>query len=276
MRHAIPCKNLPMNAKRLALLVLLSLALPLARAQVNALPSLPHLLVKGEASRDVVPDRFTVALTLATTDMEPARAREQVQANLASLIATLGDSRAIAGSIDATVFSIGPEFAYEDDRRVFKGTRAARQIRATFPDADSTRDFLRVLPAGEQVVLNGIEAAYSDEEALRAELKAEAMRETRETAALLARSYGARVKGLYSVSDVAPAFAYGVQAGQWPRAGQRPGRMPAAPAGPPVVFDAPAAVDAITVTGSRISPESIEVGTIDIAEHLYAIFLLAD
>lgn len=256
----------------------LALLLPAGAAwgQVNALPSLPHLLVKGEANRDVVPDRFTVSMTLATTDMSPGRAREQVQANLAALIASLKDSRAIARSIDATVFSVAPEYEYEDNRRVFKGTRATRQLRVTFPDADSTRDFLAGLQAGEQVLLNGIEPAYSGETGLRAELKAEAMRQTRDTAALLAQSYGARIKGLYSVSDVAPSFAYGVQAGQWPRVRRRVGGLAAPPPEPPVVFDDPSAVDTVSVTGSRISPESIEVGTINIAEHLYAIFLLAE
>ncbi|MGY1410457.1 MULTISPECIES: SIMPL domain-containing protein [unclassified Luteimonas] len=264
-----------MIAMRIAFLVLLLLAQP-AWAQVNALPSLPHLLVKGEANRDVVPDRFTVSMTLATVDMSPGRAREQVQANLATLIDSLKGGRAIAGSIDAAVFSIAPEYEYENNKRVFKGTRAARQLRVTFPDADSTRGFLSGLVAGEEVMLNGIQPAYSGEEDLRADLKAEAMKQARATADLLARSYGTRIRGLYSVSDVAPSFAYGVQAGQWPRASRRVGGLPAPPDEPPVVFDAPSAVDSVTVTGSRITPESIEVGTINIAEHLYAIFLLAD
>lgn len=248
----------------------------LGMAQVNALPSLPHLLVKGEANRDLVPDRFTVSITLATTDMSPDAAREKVQRNLAAIIASLKDSRALAESIDATVFSVAPDFQYEENRRVFKGTRATRQLRVTFPDADSTRAFLSGLAAGEDVMLNGIAPAYSGEASVRAELKAEAMRQTRETADLLARSYGTRIRGLYSVSDVAPSFAYGVQAGQWPRANRRVDGLPAAPAEPPVVFDDPSAVDTVIVTGSRISPESIEVGTINIAEHLYAIFLLAN
>jgi len=43
-----------------------------------------------------------------------------------------------------------------------------------------------------------------------------------------------------------------------------------------VVFDDPNTLDRIQVTGSRITPESLAVGTVTIAEHLYAIFLLAD
>ena len=196
--------------------LLLLLCAPFAAAQVNALPSLPHLLVKGEATRDVVPDRFTVSITLSALDMQPEAARARVQSNLASLLAVLESGGAVAGSVDASTFSVSPEHTYESQRRVYQGIRATRQLRVTFPGADATRTFLATLPAGEDVQLGGIEATFSGEAALRGELKAEAMRRTRETAALLADSYGARLGSLYSVSDVAPNFAYGIQAGQWP------------------------------------------------------------
>lgn len=263
-----------MNIRLCVLLLALLWALP-AWAQVNALPSMPHLLVKGSANRDVVPDRFTVAMTLSSTHMRPEIARETVQRNLAALVTLLKDSRAIPGSIDATTFSVGPHHEYDkDDREVFKGTRATRRLRVTFPDADSTREFLAGLQADEEVQLDGITPTYSGEDALRAELKAEAMRQTRETGELLAKSYGTRIRGLYSVSDVAPSFAYGIQAGQWQRSQRHADSM----------HDSIEAQDVgdlsslrrISVTGNRITPETIEVGTINLAEHLYAIFLLAE
>lgn len=257
--------------RRACAALLLVLGAPLAMAQVNALPSLPHLLVKGEASREVVPDRFTVSVTLSALDMQPELARERVQANLGGLLTVLKSGGAIAGSIDASTFSVQPEHTYESQRRVYRGIRATRQLRVTFPDSEATRAFLARLPAGEEVQLAGIEPTFSGEAALRGELKAEAMQQTRETAGLLAGSYGARLGGLYSVSDVAPSFAYGIQAGQWPTTGGRGGVSPPAPAASPA-----AALDRIQVTGSRITPESLAVGTVTIAEHLYAIFLLAD
>lgn len=253
-----------------AALVLMVCA-PFAAAQVNALPSLPHLLVKGEASRDVVPDRFTVSITLSALDMQPEVARERVQTNLGALLHTLKAGGAIAESIDASTFSVAPEHAYEDETRVYKGIRATRQLRVTFADAEATRAFLATLPAGESVQLGGIEPTFSGEAELRGELKAEAMRETRETAALLATSYGARLGTLYSVSDVAPNFAYGIQAGRW----SQPGRGTLTPLRERQAA-APAPLERIQVTGSRITPESLAVGTVTIAEHLYAIFLLAD
>lgn len=262
--------------RMIAVLFSMLLLVPPAWAQVNALPSLPHLLVKGSADRAVVPDRFTVTVVVSSTDMQPDAARERVQRNVAELVAALKGGRLRAGAIDATTFSVGPHHEYEGDRSVFKGTRATRRLRVTFLDAESTRGFLAGLRAGEDVQLAGIEPAYSGEDALRAVLKAEAIAESRRTAELLATSYGTRIRGLYSVSDVAPSFAYGIQTGQWPRTGRRGAGAPVAGDGLPVVFDEPSPLDSISVTGSRITPETIEVGTIDIAEHLYAVFLLAE
>ena len=251
--------------------LLLMVCAPFAAAQVNALPSLPHLLVKGEATRDVVPDRFTVSITLSALDMQPEVARERVQTNLGALLNGLKSGGAVADSIDASTFSVAPEHAYEDETRVYKGIRATRQLRVTFPDAEATRAFLATLPAGEAVQLGDIEPAFSGEAALRGELKAEAMRQTRETAALLAQSYGARLGSLYSVSDVAPSFSYGVQAGRWTQSARGTPTPIKQLQGP-----TPVPLDRFEVTGSRITPESLAVGTVAIAEHLYAIFLLAD
>lgn len=245
-----------------------------AIAQVNALPSLPHLLVKGESSREVVPDRFTVSVMLTAVDAKPETARETVQRNLAALIRTAQTSGAIADSIDATTFSAGPEYDYQEQKRVFKGTRATRQLQMTFASAENTRKFLAGLQTSEDVTLGGIQPGYSAESALRAELKAEAMAQTRATAELLAKSYGTRLRGLYSVSDVAPSFAYGIQAGQWPQPRRGPRGYPPPPPAPPApLADVGARIE---VTGTRITPESLEVGTMTVSENLYAIFLLAD
>ncbi len=46
-----------------------------AWGQVNTIPSQPHLLVKGSATRTVMPDRFTVKVALESVDMQTDTAR---------------------------------------------------------------------------------------------------------------------------------------------------------------------------------------------------------
>ncbi len=63
---------------------------------------------------------------------------------------------------------------------------------------------------------------------------------------------------------MAPNFAYGVQAGNWPRVDDT--FAPPAP---------PAPQNSIEATGSNIR-ESIEAGPITYTENVYAIFLISD
>ena len=107
---------------------------------------------------------------------------------------------------------------------------------------------------------------YSGEAALRRELKGEAAAQTRQSAQGLAKAYGTRLRGLYSISDVAPNFAYGIQAGSWPSSGDL-----VTPPSPPAP-EAP--MNSIETTGSRL-PESVEAGPITYTENVYAIFLIS-
>ena len=85
-----------------------------------------------------------------------------------------------------------------------------------------------------------------DEFALQSQLKAEAAAQTRESAKGLAGAYGTKITGLYSISDVAPNFAYGVQAGTW----GTPGRDGFGSGGESTTLDK------VAVTGSRYRASS--------------------
>ena len=60
---------------------LLATMAPSAWAQANTIPPQPHLLVKGQGSRTVMPDRFGLQLNIEETDMDADAARRRVQDN---------------------------------------------------------------------------------------------------------------------------------------------------------------------------------------------------
>lgn len=246
---------------------LLATMAPSAWAQANTLPSQPHLLVKGQGTRTVMPDRFGLQLNIEETDMDAAAARRRVQDNVARVLALFKQHKAVDGSVRADNLRIGPATRYEQNRQVFVGTRVSRQLRASFASAKAMQDLLGALKANENVQVNSLAPAYSGEVALRRELKGEAAAQTRQSAQGLAKAYGTRITGLYSISDVAPSFAYGVQAGRWPG-----GDDEVVPPSPPAP-QAPATLDG---TGSRLAGESIEAAPITYTENVYAIFLISD
>lgn len=252
---------------RMLLMALICLTTGVAFAQADSVPSQPHLLVKGEASRTVMPDRFTVDLLLQATDMSPEKARQAVQSNAANVLALLAKNKALPDSISASSLSIEPENGYENGKQVFKGTRVVRRIRGTFGALSNVQAMLGALNTSPELQVTALRSTYSQGGKLRAELKREAAQQSRRTAEGLASAYGARITGLYTISDVAPNFAYGVRAGVWDTNENDGVPTPPAPPSPPV--------DSISVSGSRIVPESLEAGAITYNENVYAIFLIA-
>lgn len=239
-------------------------------AQVNALPSQPHLLVKGQAERTVMPDRFTLDFLVQATMPSPGDARAQVERNVATVLALFKANRALTDSIHASTLSISPEHAFEEGKQVFKGTKVVRRVRATFVRLEDVRTVLSGVESGPELQITGIRSGYAGAAGLRAELKREAAQQSRRSAEGLASAYGTRITGLYTVSDVAPSFAYGVQAGMWPAAGDDTGVTPPAPPAPTADIGA-----TVEVTGTRIAPATLQTGTITFSENVYAIFLIS-
>ena len=250
------------------MLILLSSVTVQAFAQVNSLPSQPHLLVKGQAEHVVAPDRFKVTLSLQRVDLSPEQARSLAQADAEKILRAYKDNDALKDTVEASTLSIQPQYSYEQNRQIFKGTQVARTLSATFGDLAKVRAFLAETTTSESVLVTGVSAEYSGEARLRAELKREAVEQSRESARGLAKAYGARIVGLYTISDVAPSFAYGVQAGSWPSEADR--NLPPPPPAPMVEVAEPRALDMYRVA------ESLEAGTLKITENVYAVFLIAE
>ncbi|CAD7713287.1 hypothetical protein LMG31884_05310 [Xanthomonas hydrangeae] len=239
-------------------------------AQINTLPSQPHLLVKGQAYRTVDPDRFIIDLKVSNTNLQPDLARKFVEERARVVLDGLQRNRVLKDSLYASALSIAPQSRYEAGKSVFEGTRVERKIRGTFTSLKDVRAFLGGLDANENVQVLSMQTAYADAAALRADLKREAAAQSRDSAQGLAAAYGVRLGGIYSISDVAPNFAYGVEAGTWSApAAPKPGSVvsPPSPPAPP-----PPPAPSVGVQGVG---ESLLTGTITYTENIYAVFLIA-
>ncbi len=244
---------------------LLATMAPSAWAQANTIPSQPHLLVKGQGTRTVMPDRFSVDLLVKSTDAEVESARARVQNNVQAVLAAFKGNHAVSGSVRADNLTIRPEHRYAGGKQEYVGTQVSRQLKGSFASTADLQGFLRAVNASDELQISGMRPGYADERALRAQLKGEAAAQTRESARNLASAYGTRITGLYSISDVAPNFAYGVQAGSWPDGdASLVASAPTSPQAPVQGVPAPR------------STESVEAGPITYTENVYAIFLISD
>lgn len=242
-----------------------------AVAQVNALPPTRHILVYGDAQARAIPDRFKIALNFEAIDPSPDIARKRVEDNVQAVLKKLASAHVPAGEIVATSLRIEPRQRYDSEKReqVFMGTAVTRTITARFDRQSDLQQFLAGLRTSEELQVSAVTTELSEERALRAALRQKSIESSREKAEIIAKAYGARLGGIYSVSDVAPSFQYGIQEGSWPATYQWR------------VADGygAASLDRITVTGTRLSapaPESLQTGYVSFDDKIYAVFLLAD
>ena len=242
-----------------------------AAAQVNALPPTRHILVYGDAQARAIPDRFKIALSFEAVDPSPDIARKRVEDNVQAVLKKLASARVPAGEIVATSLRIEPRQRYDSEKReqVFVGTAVNRTMTARFDRQSDLQQFLAGLQTSNEMQISAVTTELSEERELRAALRQKSIESSREKAEIIAKAYGARLAGIYSVSDVAPSFEYGIQEGSWPASYEwRPTDGYAAPS-----------LDRIMVTGSRVSapaPESMQTGYVNFDDKIYAVFLLAD
>ncbi len=254
--------------KLLTSVALLALA-PLfpAHAQVNALPDARHVLVYGEATARAVPDRFRLGMKFKQVDADAQRARDRLESSLATVLQQLSAAGVDERDVVATSLDVGPYMRYDNKReeQVYAGVAATRELTARFSDATTLEAFLASVKASEQVQITGIDTELSTEAQLREQLRTKSIEATRQKARDMAAAYGARITGLYSVSDVAPQFSYGIREGSWQGG---------------YAWDGYArTLDKVEVTGSRakaLQTESLKVGYVDYSDKIYAVFLLAD
>lgn len=205
-----------MKARLFGMLLCLSAAT--VHAQVNALPQARHVLVYGEARAQAIPDRFRIEVMFTAIDPNAEVARQKVEKNLQEAIARLKAASVPENGIVATSLQIEPgnEYDQQQQRQVFKGIRVTRKLSARFADQATLKRFLSELTTSEEVQVSGITAELSTEPELRTQLRQKAIESTRDKAGVIAKAYGAHLAGLYSVSDTAPQFEYGITEGNWP------------------------------------------------------------
>ena len=256
-----------MQMKSLIAVVMLLLA-NVVCAQPNAIPPAPHILVYGSASAQAIPDQFRIKLIISVTEMDANAARLRAEELLQDVLSGLRAAGLEDKDIVATRLAISPENKYDNDTRqqIFVGTKVERVVSATFKDMDSLSGFLQRTEINQQLQLEGVKTALRDEAGMMTALRAQAIADCRQKAASLAQEYGVKLQGIYSVSDVAPDFNYGIAYGRWPSR---------------LFWDGQDMVDLdrVVTTGSRLANPvrtSFSTGQITLTDKIYTVFLISD
>jgi len=257
---------------RITVAAVLMLLAGAANAQMNALPQARHILVYGQAQARAIPDRFKIEVSFDVVDQRADVARAKVESMMQDTLGKLRAAGVPDGEIVATSLQIEPRQEYDSElkKQVYKGIAVERSITARFSDQAKLKQLLSALETSEQLQVSGVTTTLSNEAELKRQLRAKAIEATKEKAGVIAKSYGARLAGLYSVSDTAPQFEYGIQEGEWP-----------------VTYEWRSdgdsmSLDTVTVTGTSMRsaaappPESFQTGYVAFNDTIYAVFLIGD
>lgn len=180
------------------------LVAPLIAVAQDRVPNLPHLDVKGHAERQVQPDRFTITLSVESTNIKPVEARKRVEQHMNEVFAGFKAHHALPESIQATAISIRPDTTYRQDVRVFEGTKVSRTATATFAKLDDLRGFIDGIDANEELQISATEVNRSDVATVREQLRRDAIEDSKRSAKALAAAYDVKLGKVYTVADVAP------------------------------------------------------------------------
>lgn len=244
-----------------------------ANAQMNALPQARHILVYGQAQARAIPDRFKIDVSFDVVDQKADVARTKVEAMMRDTLGKLRAAGVPDGEIVATSLQIEPKQEYNSELRkqVYKGIEVERSITATFDDEAKLKKFLSQLETSEELQVSGVTTSLSTEDGLKRQLRAKTIESTKRKAETIAASYGARLAGLYSVSDTPPQFEYGIQKGEWPVEYEWKGKGGAATLGRVDAYESVALLAPGTVV-----PESFQTGYVSFNDTIYAVFLIGD
>jgi len=240
-------------------------------AQVNAIPPTRHILVYGDAQARAIPDRFKITVNFNAVDIDADAARRRVESSLQDVLRRLDGQGVDPADIVATSLRIDAKERYDEkkDEEVFVGTEVSRSLTARFQDKGALERFIGAIETSRELTVSNVQTELSSEPELRRALREKAIESSREKAETIAKAYGTRLGGLYSVSDVAPQFQYGIREGSWPSTYEW--RMRG--------LDGSGQLDRIMVTGSRVQDartESFQTGYVTFDDKIYAVFLLAD
>jgi uncharacterized protein len=260
-------RRVSMNMHYLLLAAALLVSSPLA-AQVNAIPPTRHILVYGDAQARAIPDRFKISIQFEATNLSPDVARRAVEADVVNVLAKLKAANVPDDEIVATSLQIGTKQRYDQklQDQVFVGTQVSRSLTARFSDKADLERFLANVQTSQGLRISDVATELSTEPRLREALRQKTIESSREKAEVIARAYGSRLGAVYSVSDVAPQFEYGIREGQWPARYEWRGND----------------LYQLRVTGQRnlappsAPPVSLQSGYVDFNDKIYTVFLLAD
>jgi uncharacterized protein YggE len=187
-------------------LFLLVLSLPASIFAEGGLPNQPYIYVEGKAEIQKSADIVTLRFSLVATNLDEAKANQQIQAKAARTFAIL-DAGKVAKD-DVIADNLRSEEQYEESEDVrnrgkFIGYKLTRSFSVKVRDVGAFAKLVDEILALGGVEFSGIDAGLSNEKEMQNQVWDKALADARDRAEKALKAAGMKIDSIFAISPVA-------------------------------------------------------------------------
>lgn len=186
-----------------SLLIFLSLLLVCGASMAQSVAGQPFIAVHGHAEVQVVPDRFSVSVTISDKSLDAAKTQQKIETLTALVFGKIKELGLDSSDISVGNLEIEPDFDYDQKlkKQVFIGNEYTRSIDVVFHDLADLRKFISGLPSGKEIQVSTGEFTIESINEARRKLVVDAISDARKTAGVYAAAIGKRIASVQTISD---------------------------------------------------------------------------
>ena len=148
--------------------------------------------VSGEAERLVAPDTAKITFSMTRKDTELSRATDSVNQRVGEMVQAFREFGITESDVQTTTYQVYPEYNYkrESGERSFDGYRVRQSLELVIRDLDQVSAIVTKIATFEVDNVSGLSFYVDQDQAIRQELRNEAISDAKAKARELARSLG--------------------------------------------------------------------------------------
>lgn len=164
--------------------------------------ALEHTIsVDGKAETFVKPDTAKVAFGITAKNASTDVATESVNERMNTLMAELAKNGVAEKDVKTISYEVSPEYSYNDGAQKFEGYRVSQRVEVIMRDLTKVSGILNIVNSADLDNVSQLTFFVDDEEAIKAELREQAIADAKENAAKIAKDLGVQIEKVVSFYD---------------------------------------------------------------------------
>ncbi|MEO2280082.1 SIMPL domain-containing protein [Pseudoalteromonas pernae] len=178
------------------------LAFSCASIANNSLPNNRHIAVTGTAQLEAKPDLAVVQFEVQSLKAKSIDAKKDVDNRVNDFLAGLSRFAINEDNVSASSLSTQPVYTYDDnDKQQLEGYSANRRLKVTLGDLTKLNDLMDFALSVRIDEIESVTLKSSDEDAIKDEVNALAVKNAKDKGTSLANAFGAKLGHIYSINS---------------------------------------------------------------------------